>query len=65
MIRSKGGKFTECAKHDFGFIHVSRQTAQVPTTKAGFQWTGSAVKGLVGLGASMQFSNYNRKLGAP
>ena len=51
LIRSKGGRFTECAMHDFEFIRVSRRTAQVPATKAGFQWTGSVVKGLAGLGA--------------
>ena len=51
LIRSKGGRFTECAMHDLEFIRVSRRTAQVPATKAGFQWTGSVVKGLAGLGA--------------
>ena len=51
LIQSKGGRFTECDKHDFEFIRVSRRTAQVPATKTGFQWTGSAVKGLAGLGA--------------
>ena len=51
LIRSKGGRFTECTTHDFEFICVSRRTAQVTATKAGFQWTGSAVKGLPGLGA--------------
>ena len=30
---------------------MSRRPAQVPATKAGYQWTGSAVKGLAGLGA--------------
>ena len=24
LIRLKGGRFTECATHDFEFIHVSR-----------------------------------------
>ena len=29
LIRSKCGRFTECAKHDFEFIRMSRRTAQV------------------------------------
>ena len=51
LVRSKGGRFAECCKDDFEFIRVSRRTAQVPATKAGFEWNGSAIKGLAGLGA--------------
>ncbi len=51
IIHSKGGAFVDCRPRDLEFIRVSRKTAQVPATKAGFEWNGRAVKGLASQGS--------------
>lgn len=51
LIHSKGGIFSSCGSQDFEFIRVSQKSAQVPATKPGFEWNGSAVKGLAAQGS--------------
>ncbi len=51
LIHSKGGAFANCSPQDFEFIRVSQKSAQVPATKPGFEWNGSAIKGLAAQGS--------------